>query len=209
MIESPNTLRRSRWIFGAVVCGALLVVVWAVQPSARRAAEDEERPPIIVKGGSLLIESGDAAKGKKGKPWKKETVEGQPGKQEDQWKPDHPNGIPSSILRVVFTGGMDDAKRACAAMFLPEFTVLYDADGTGSLSQGSYLVTRRPRERGQGTLAPAVVEMGKPLTPGGTPDYPSLVAAGTNKSFRIEYVKADGNKGWCDRPSKVEVHAAR
>jgi hypothetical protein len=208
VIESRSRTR-SRWIFGGIVCGALFV--WAVQPSARRAAEDEERPPIIVKGGSLLIESGDAAKGKKGKPWKKEAVADGSGKNENQWKPDHPTGIPSSILKVVFFGGKDDAGRACAAMFLPEFTVLYDPDGTGALPQTSYLVTRRPRERGQGTLAPAVIETGLPLTPGGTADYPALMAAGTNKAFRIEYTKADPNnsKGWCERPSRVEVSAAR
>lgn len=206
-----NDNRNSRtYIVGLLVCAGLLVIGWTVQTAGMKvAAEDEERPPIIVKGGSLLFESGDAKKAKKGKPWKTEAVPDADGKNEKQWKPDHPNGLPASVLKVAFTGGTDEARRACTALYLPEFTVRYDPDGTGVLPQGEYLVTRRAREKGQGTLAPAIVETTLPLVTWGSGDYPALMAAGTNKVFRIDYVKADGTKGWCDKPTQVEVNTMR
>lgn len=205
-----DTSKSVTYVVGGLLCAGLLVIGWTVQTSGMKVlAEDEERPPIIVKGGSLLFESGDSTKAKKGKSWKTEAVPDADGKNEKQWKPDHPNGIPASVLKVAFTGGSDEARRACAAMYLPEFTVLYDPDGTGVLPQAGYLVTRRARDKGQGTLAPAVVETTLPLVPWGSGDYPGLMAAGTHKVFRIEYVKADGTKGWCDKPTQVEVNTIR
>lgn len=205
-----NHSRRIAYLILGVLCAGLLALGRTVQTSGMGVlAEDEERPPIIVKGGSLLFESGDSKKAKKGKPWKTEDVPDAAGKNEKQWKPDHPNGIPASVLKVAFTGGTDEARRACTAIYLPEFTVLYDPDGTGPLPPAGYLVTRRAREKGQGTLAPAIVEMTLPLAPSGSADYPALIAAGTNKIFRIEYVKADGSKGWCDKPTQVEVNTIR
>ena len=201
---------RLTYVVGGLFCAGLLVIGWTVQTAGMKVlAEDEDRPPIIVKGGSLLFESGDSKKATKGKPWKTEAVPDAAGKNEKQWKPDHPNGIPASVLKVAFTGGTDEARRACTAMYLPEFTVLYDPDGTGVVPQAGYLVTRRAREKGQGTLAPAIVEMTLPLAATGSTDYPALMAAGTNKVFRIEYVKADGSKGWCDKPTQVEVNTIR
>ena len=196
--------RRRAYIVGGLLCGALFVIGWAGPTLAMFVlAEDEERPPIIVRGGSLIFESGAA--GKPGKPWKKETVV-RSGKNETQWKPDHPTGIPTGALSVAFTGGTDAAGKPCATVSVPEVTITYDPDGTGSRPAGTFLITRRPRAMGKGTLAPTIVETTIPLSPDAATN--TLTAAGSDKTMRFEYVSA-GKKGSCDKPTSVQVNSRR
>lgn len=192
------------YVVGGLLCAGLLLIGWTVQTSGMKVlAEDEERPPIIVKGGSLLFESGDSKKAKKGKPWKKETVAGDKT-SEHQWKPVHQDAAPANVLKVAFEGGTG----TCVAAYLPEFTVLYDPDGTGAKPQASYLVTRRARDNGKGTLAPAIIDAAGALTSDGSADYPTLKADGTN-AFRIQFVTAGGSTVTCSNPTRVLVDSVQ
>ncbi|HXG57027.1 MAG TPA: hypothetical protein VNJ03_16735 [Vicinamibacterales bacterium] len=193
-------LQKSNLVKGLSIGAVLGVLTGAAvmysfqQPSV----EDDDRPPIIVRGGSLIFESGDTKKSKPGKPWRKETVTDSAGQSEVQWKPDHEKARSVGLFVVSFENGTDASGATCVSEFLPELTVIYDHDGEAGTPAIRYLISRRPRNNGNGTMAPTVIQTA-PLTEDNTsvPDYPTLTLTGTETKIAIEYTRANGQTVVC------------
>ena len=176
-----KSLSQVAYIAAATVVTTAAVVTLATLGPLQKvlSGEDEERPPIIVRGGSVIFESGEGAK--KGKKWKKVN---------DDWQPDHGNGIPVNKFRVAIQGS--DAE--CPPLQLTrELSITYtDEQGVSSI----FFITTKARN-GNGSPAPTIVTDQKLDDLGNSGDYPKLTY-GTDKNGSITHVKFSGIGGQFD-----------
>jgi hypothetical protein len=133
---------------------------------------DDERPPIIVKGGSLIIQSGDAKssnpKHKFGKKWEKD------GKN---WKQTHGNGKHVGKYSVSFQGG----GATCTPDFASDVRVTYKPKSGDKIV---IVITRRERSSADNDTEPLIVSPVE-LQPDNERDQPTLTLAGEGKILSI------------------------
>ena len=166
-----KSLTQIAYIAAATVVTTAAVVTLATLGPLQKvlSGEDEERPPIIVRGGSVIFESGEGAK--KGKKWKKVN---------DDWQPDHGNGIPVNKFTVAIQGSDTEC---------PPLQVTHDLSITYTDEQGvssTFFITTKARN-GNGSPAPAIVT-DQELTLDNSGDYPKLTY-GTAQKGSITHVK--------------------